>query len=75
MKLYRVHLLDKDGSSHGFQYFSNKQDAKTAGDGWGDMLADRGEAAAYTVNEINVEPTRPGILTALSLYGAHPDNG
>jgi hypothetical protein len=75
MKLYRVAYFNNDGSSHGFGYFSNKRDAEAAGDGYGDMLADRGDSAAYTVSQIEVASTKAGILSALNAYGAHADNG
>lgn len=71
MKLYRVDLRQSDGESHGFQYFSNKVDAQRAVRTW----ADNEPPGKAEIEEINVEPTRAGILTALSLYGSHADNG
>ena len=71
MKFYRVSLFGDTQVSFGFEFFSTKREAlrkvreEKTEDGIDDAVMD----------EINVTPTKAGILTALKRYASHPDNG
>jgi len=71
MKLYRVALYCDTGVSAGYEYFGTKKDAlrkvreEKDPNGMDDAV----------MEEINVTPTKTGILAALNRYGDHPDNG
>jgi hypothetical protein len=74
MKLYQLHRTHEAGSSAGFEYFASKREAEKAVRDWRNQVNDPVLDGA-TVQEIEVEPTRAGILSALNRYAGHPNNG
>jgi hypothetical protein len=75
MKFYQLHRTHEAGISAGYGYFTNKREAEQALTVWrknspGDVQDQDGEIA-----EIQIEPTKDGILRALNRYAAHADNG
>jgi hypothetical protein len=75
MKFYQLRLTHEAGESAGYQYFTNRREAKTALAAWcknspGDVQDQQGEIAA-----IEIKPTKAGICRALNRYAAHADNG
>jgi len=74
MRFYSVHFQNEEGN-RGAEYFANKRDARKAASEW------RARAPADTpdhgavVMEIDVVPTKAGILAALNKYAGHPNNG
>ena len=71
MRFYKVHRTHEGGTSAGFEYFTSKREAQRAVVAWHD---ERCEQFA-TVEVVDVETTRQGILRALNLYAKHPDTG
>lgn len=69
MKLYRLHGTVDSGVSAGYQFFASKKDAEKEAKTW-DAAKSQTE-----ITEINVTPTKAGILVALNHYASHPDNG
>lgn len=82
MKFYQLDLRHEYGSSAGYEYFTNKQDAEKAFDEWFDCGPDKSVKEEYTeermstkINVIEITPTKAGILRMLRLYASHADNG
>lgn len=73
MKFYRVHYFDQVDSSHGFEWFSVKREAEAAKGRFN--RANKSKAPNAEVLEIEVEPTKEGIRSALNRYARHADNG
>lgn len=78
MKFYQVHLTHDAGVSAGYEYFTSLREAKVRVIAWHKdhegVDADDGSTGA-NIQEINVVPTKVGILRALNLYANHADNG
>jgi hypothetical protein len=72
-KYYQVSTTNLDGDQ-GYTYTTSKAEAERAKQTFLDMNCDDKFADA-TVREIEVEPTKRGILNALLVYANHPDNG
>jgi hypothetical protein len=67
MRLYRLHTRDSRDGSHGYLFFASKRAA---------LKTVRGlESEDFTIEPIDVEPTKAGIMRALNRYASHPDNG
>ena len=67
MKFYRVHFVNHaEMGSQGYEFFTSKRAAEKKAREYGPTAE---------VEEIQVTPTRAGILDALNRYGSHPDNG
>lgn len=71
MKFYRVSQSHEHGASAGSDWFTNKQDADGAAGKW----RKESDHHAATVEAVDIEPTKAGILDALRRYATHPDNG
>jgi len=83
MKFYRVEEMSGN-ESLGFEYFTNKVDAmkhlracnapvEVKHGEYGSY--DEGPANSGEMEEINIEPTKLGILRGLNHYASHPLNG
>lgn len=74
MKLYRIATFEA-GESSGYRYVGNQDEAR--------RIARENKASAEevygpgykSIETIEVEPTKAGILECLNRYGSHPDNG
>jgi hypothetical protein len=62
------------GEHQGYTYRTSKSEAEREKQTFLDMNRDDKFADA-TVREIEVEPTKRGILNALLVHASHPDNG
>lgn len=67
MKLYRVHHADYGGlGSAGFSWHTSKRGAEKA---------EREGGADSSIELVEINPTKAGILKLLNRYADHPDNG
>jgi hypothetical protein len=73
MKFYQVHILHDAGTSVMFKYYTRKNDAQKAVDAWNEDH--NGDSHDATIDMIEIEPTKLGILRALNRYASHADNG
>jgi len=87
MRLYRVHYYD-DGSQ-GFSWHPSKREAEQAvaryvrdnaaepetGDDYDDMYRRKFAPERPTIDPVDVELTKAGLLRLLAVYATHPDNG
>jgi hypothetical protein len=72
MKVYQVSLIG-DGAEHaGYQYFSNQREAQKAVTHW---CKDKSVEHDASMEIIDVEITKRGILRLLNRYASHADNG
>lgn len=76
MKFYRLVKVHEAGASAGFEWFTNYHLAERA---WKDWVGHEEETVCdrygTEIEEVQVEPTRKGILRALRIYATHNDNG
>ena len=72
-KYYQVSTTNHDGHQ-GYTYTTNKVEAERAKQTFLDMNEDDNFADA-DIFEIEVEPTKRGILTALLIHASYPGNG
>jgi hypothetical protein len=90
MRFYRVRLLHRHGASNGFEYFTTKKEAlaykreyvaqKVLEDMDDNDGNDFGLVQGFikfeaTVEVIEIEPNKRGILDALRELASHPNNG
>jgi predicted secreted protein len=76
MRLYRVHFLIDHGSSAGFSWHSSKSGAlRAAREAFKDDPAEYELEGFPTIEEVQVEMCKEGVLAALNRYANHPDNG
>lgn len=76
MKFYRLHQIADDGSSAGYEFFTDKRLAEVALRAMRKQIG--GDPVPSIPNEIDIieiNPTKKGILTALNQYASHADNG
>jgi hypothetical protein len=71
MKFYRMELYDEEGHSAGYTFVTNRAAVAAQRREW----VEQHEEPTIKVEEIEVEPTKAGILAALNCYASHPDNG
>lgn len=76
MKFYRVHYRMEGGNSAGFSWHTSKREAKKQA-----AEAVRNDPDEYdaisgppTLDEVEIKPTRAGILAALRSHAAHGSN-
>jgi hypothetical protein len=72
MKFYQLHRHIDHGSSAGYSWFTSRAEAEEA------KRADDAEDPTETpgtIECIEIEPTKAGILRALRRFAGHPDNG
>lgn len=67
MRFYRVHAKDSWGRSVGYSWSSSKREA------FARRAELRREGRIVTLEPVDLEPTRAGILEALRLHASHPD--
>ncbi len=72
MRLYRI-ALKLDGSQ-GFMFARSRREAVAKATAWRRAMKGSGDPVT-TISQIEVEPTRAGIIKALTMYAGHPDNG
>ena len=73
MKFYRLEMQTVKDVHLGYAFFTSRAEAEKSSR---QFLADYADdTPSVEVEEIHIEPTRAGILSALSLYAAHPNNG
>lgn len=72
MRFYQVHLINDEGHSAGYHWFTNEREAKSHVHHW---TKDKSVEHSANIEPIDIEPTKAGILKALELYASHPDNG
>lgn len=71
MKFYRLGLADAEdpGTSTGVEWYASRREAESAR-----ARAIQG-GHEITWDEIDVVPTKAGILAVLKKFASHPDNG
>ena len=70
MKKYKVHLKNPSGESTGYYYSFNKREAQ--------QVQNKSNKELYvkdTIQEIEFEMNKKGIVGLLIEAGSHPDNG
>ena len=72
-KYYKVSTTDGNGHQ-GYTYTTSKAEAERAKQTFFDM-SEGDSFADADIFEIEVEPTKRGILNALLVHAGHPDNG
>jgi hypothetical protein len=72
MKFYRVRHYVEGGSSGGFSWCTTKRDALKAAAEHHKMCP---AEQPSEIEEIDIRPTKNGLLSALNQYADHPDNG
>lgn len=77
MKFYRVHFWEGEMFSHGYQFFTRRADAEKASRAWIKEVNETGRDwnPSGDIDEIDIEPTKAGLLDALNQYASHNDNG
>ena len=76
MKFYRLHLSAGSDGSAGFKFFTSMSEAQKAMRAHiKDNELDEDDTINVEVEEIEIKPTKRGILAALNRYACHPDNG
>jgi hypothetical protein len=75
VKLYQLHRIHEAGESAGYEYFSSKREAAKAASEWRKSTPGPDDDHETEIKEIEVTPTKAGILAALNRYGKHNDNG
>jgi hypothetical protein len=76
MKFYRVDLYTDEEGSEGYAWFTSKREATAKKAEYSrDARQQERNPSKTTIEEINVTPTRTGILEILNSYASHPDNG
>lgn len=78
MRFYRVHFWEGEMSSHGFKFFARRTDAEKASRAWVKDIIDSKNGnwgPTGDIDEIDIQPTKAGILEALNQYASHNDNG
>lgn len=73
MKFYRVHLYSETEGSFGFEWYTSKRDAEGAANDF--IRRNDDQCPDPEIDEVEIKPTKKGILYALECYGTHPDNG
>ena len=73
MRFYRVRYTYEAGTSLGFEWFTNAYRAQVACRDFYSQRKD--EDGSATIETVDIQPTKGGILTALKRYASHPDNG
>lgn len=77
MKIYRIALTLSNSElwegvrSAGFLYAASRKKATAAATAW----RRANKTGKTAIAQIEVNPTRDGIIKALINYGGHPDNG
>lgn len=74
MKFYRVAYRSEGGNSGGFSWHTNKGEAEQRA-----REAVRNDPDEYSdeppgIDQIEIEPTRAGLLAALQRYASHANN-
>jgi hypothetical protein len=72
MRFYQVATFTNDGSSTGFDFYSDKRTAQRA---VREATGFSGGKERGEMTEIEVTPTKAGILDALNRLASHADNG
>lgn len=72
MRFYRVRYTVEGGVSGGYTWHTSKRGAEKAVRAFTDR-SDVEDGAE--VSEVEIEPTKRGILAALKQYASHADNG
>lgn len=72
MTFYRVDFESEQLGQRGFVWFTSKAKAEAAGREW---VGNDKEDGSFRIREIEIEPTKKGILDALNRYAEHPNNG
>lgn len=76
MKFYRVCYRAEGGNSGGYSWHTSKRAAEKAS-----RDAARNDPEEYELDgppeydEVEIKPTKAGILSALNFYADHPSNG
>ena len=71
MRFYSVHRTCEGGCSAGYEFVTSRREADKAAAQWRKDNPDENA----TVEVIDIEPTKSGILRALNLHAGHPNNG
>lgn len=71
MRFYRVAYFDWDGEHRGYGWFTSHRDANRDARSY----ERRNEDCDAHVGEVDIMPTKAGILSALNRYASHEDNG
>ena len=72
MRIYRA-TFSNQGESYGFGFYSSRAAALKECSDIKKLREE--EEITCSIELINVKPTKAGIISALNLYGGHPDNG
>lgn len=84
MRFYRAHQRLSGSESNGFEFFTNRKEADRQQYKWNceaskdyEENGDDNDSGfmAGTVTEIDITPTKMGILSALNQHFSYPDNG
>lgn len=75
MKFYRVTFYSAQDGYAGYEWSTSKRSAQRAAAKWIEAKGENDEDARSDIEEINIVPTRVGILEALRFHASHADNG
>lgn len=75
MKIYRVLLYVNSESSQGYEYFSNKKDAKASLDEFKEKNGEDYDDGRSGIQELELALNKKSVLSFLNAWGGHPDNG
>jgi hypothetical protein len=70
MKIYKVSYRNNFSEHTGYEYFSNKKDAKREQE-----KNNKGNQSTDDVAELELILTKRGVLAFLNAYASYPDNG
>lgn len=71
MKIYQLSFAGDPDGHKGYSYFASRRAAEDEKRDWERDSLERDA----TITEIEIEPTKHGIIRALNIHGGHPDNG
>jgi len=74
MKFYRISLTSVADGHQGYEYTTTKPAANAIQKGWLESATEE-DGHASSVEEIDIKPTKAGILAALKMYADHAENG
>ncbi len=75
MRFYSVHFYSGVDGSFGYEWFTARIDAEQASRQAVRADPDRYSDGPPEIAEVDIEPTKAGILEALREHASHPNNG
>lgn len=72
MRFYRIHIWDERDGSRGFTWVGSKRAAQAAR---AKYIREGFDREQTTIEPVDIDTNKAGILRALNAYADYPDNG